>query len=73
MVPYFQGRGVDEMGCALLYTIVASISKGNEKEYCICDGGFQMNIQELETEKRKNLSVKMFILNDRVFGKISKT
>lgn len=42
--------------------------------YCICgDGGFQMNIQELETVKRENLPIKIFILNNRVLGKISET
>ena len=32
-----------------------------------------MNIQELETVKRENLPVKIFILNNRVLGKISET
>ena len=37
------------------------------------DGSTQMNIQELETVKRENLPVKIFILNNRVLGKISET
>jgi len=32
-----------------------------------------MNIQELETVRRENLPIKMFILNNRVLGKISET
>lgn len=32
-----------------------------------------MNIQELETVKREHLPVKIFILNNRVLGKISET
>ena len=32
-----------------------------------------MNIQELETVKRENLPIKIFILNNRVLGKISET
>lgn len=32
-----------------------------------------MNIQELQTVKRENLPIKIFILNNRVLGKISKT
>lgn len=32
-----------------------------------------MNIQELETVKRENLPLKMFILNNKVLGKISET
>ena len=74
-----QGRihisgGYGAMGCALPYAIGSSISVGNGKVYCICgDGGFQMNIQELETVKRENLPIKIIILNNRVLGKISET
>ncbi len=32
-----------------------------------------MNIQELETVKRENLPIKIFILNNKVLGKISET
>lgn len=32
-----------------------------------------MNIQELETVKREQLPIKIFILNNRVLGKISET
>ena len=66
--------GYGTMGCGLPYAIGSSISMGNSIVYCISgDGGFQMNIQELETIKRENLPVKMFILNNRVLGKISET
>lgn len=66
--------GFGIMGCALPYAIGASISLGNEVTYCITgDGGFQMNIQELETVKRENLPIKIFILNNKVLGKISET
>lgn len=68
------GGGYGAMGCGLPYAIGSSISLGNEKVYCICgDGGFQMNIQELETVKRENLPIKIFILNNKVLGKISET
>lgn len=68
------GGGFGAMGCGLPYAIGASISTGNGKVFCICgDGGFQMNIQELETIKRENLPIKIFILNNRVLGKISET
>lgn len=68
------GGGYGAMGCGLPYAIGSSISVNNGKVYCICgDGGFQMNIQELETVKRENLPIKMFILNNRVLGKISET
>ena len=62
------------MGCGLPYAIGSCISTGYKKSYCITgDGGFQMNIQELETVKREKLPIKIFILNNRVLGKISET
>lgn len=68
------GGGFGAMGCGLPYAIGASISTNKERVYCICgDGGFQMNIQELETVKREGLPIKIFILNNRVLGKISET
>lgn len=68
------GGGYGAMGCGLPYAIGSSISMDNGKIFCICgDGGFQMNIQELETVKREQLPIKIFILNNRVLGKISET
>ena len=66
--------GYGTMGCALPFAIGSSISIGNDKVYCISgDGGFQMNIQELETVRREKLPIKIYILNNRVLGKISET
>ena len=66
--------GYGTMGCALPFAIGASISKNNSVVYCICgDGGLQMNIQELETIQREKLPIKIFVLNNRVLGKISET
>ena len=66
------GYGI--MGCALPFAIGASISTKGGAVYCISgDGGFQMNIQELETVKRENLPIKIFILDNKVLGKISET
>lgn len=66
--------GYGTMGCGLPYAIGSSIATGKGLSFCISgDGGFQMNIQELETVKRENLPVKIFILNNRVLGKISET
>lgn len=68
------GGGYGAMGCGLPYAIGSSIAINNGKVYCICgDGGFQMNIQELETVKRERLPIKIFILNNKVLGKISET
>lgn len=66
--------GYGTMGCALPYAIGSCIAIGKKPVYCIAgDGGFQMNIQELEMVKREKLPIKIFILNNRVLGKISET
>lgn len=66
--------GYGTMGCGLPFAIGSSIASGNKPVYCIAgDGGFQMNIQELETIRRENLPVKIFVLNNHVLGKISET
>lgn len=66
--------GYGTMGCSLPFAIGSAIAEKRKAVYCITgDGGFQMNLQELETVRRENLPVKMFILNNRVLGKISET
>lgn len=66
--------GYGTMGCALPFAIGSAIANKKGPVFCITgDGGFQMNIQELETVKREQLPVKIFILNNRVLGKISET
>ena len=66
--------GYGTMGCGLPFAIGSCIAEGGKTVYCISgDGGFQMNIQELETVHREKLPVKIFILNNRVLGKISET
>lgn len=66
--------GYGTMGCGLPFAIGSSISLNKGVVFCITgDGGFQMNIQELETVKRENLPIKIFVLNNRVLGKISET
>lgn len=66
--------GYGTMGCGLPFAIGSCIALGKRPVYCIAgDGGFQMNIQELETVNREQLPIKVFILNNRVLGKISET
>lgn len=66
--------GYGTMGCGLPFAIGSAIAQKGKPVYCIAgDGGFQMNIQELETVKREKLPIKSFILNNRVLGKISET
>ncbi len=75
----YEGRihisgGYGTMGCGLPFAIGSYIAEKKKPVYCIAgDGGFQMNIQELETVHRENLPIKIFILNNRVLGKISET
>ena len=60
------------MGCSLPWAIGASIATGRRKVFCITgDGGLQMNIQELQAVAREQLPIKIFVLNNRVLGKIS--
>ena len=67
----YQSGGHGAMG----YSLPASIGAGigtNSSTLCISgDGGFQMNIQELETIKRLALPVKMIVLNNSSLGMIS--
>ena len=66
--------GYGTMGCGLPFAIGSCIANGKKPVFCIAgDGGFQMNIQELETVHREQLPIKIFILNNRVLGKISET
>lgn len=66
--------GYGTMGCGLPFAIGSSIALHGGVAYCIAgDGGFQMNIQELETIHREELPIKILILNNRVLGKISET
>ena len=66
--------GYGTMGCGLPFAIGSCIALGGKTTFCITgDGGFQMNIQELETVRREKLPIKIFILNNKVLGKISET
>lgn len=66
------GGSYGSMGCGLPYAIGASIATGNGPVYCITgDGGLQMNIQELETVRREQLPIKIFVINNEALGKIS--
>ena len=64
----FSNFGNSSMGYALPCAIGASIGTG-ERVVCIDgDGGFQMNIQELQTVKHYNLPIKIFIINNGCYG-----
>ena len=68
---FLSSGGMGAMGYALPAAIGASISLKKEPVVCIAgDGGFQINIQELETIKRNNLPIKIVILNNHCLGMI---
>jgi len=66
----FHNRGTGSMGFALPAAIGAAVAS-RRKTICIDgDGGFQMNIQELETMRRLELPLKCFIVNNDGYASI---
>ena len=59
-----------EMGAGLPYSIGAALATGRRVIHIEGDGGFQLNIQELETIRRLNLPIIMFIINNNGYGSI---
>jgi acetolactate synthase-1/2/3 large subunit len=67
-------QGLGSMGFGISASIGASLASGRKRTVCVDgDGGFQMNIQELETVKRLDLPIKFFILNNKGYGSIQAT
>ena len=62
--------GMGAMGFALPTAIGATIATGKRALVIAGDGGFQMNIQELEVIKRRNLPIKIFIMNNANLGMV---
>ncbi len=70
----FTTKGLASMGYGLPSTIGAALASNRRKVVCVNgDGGFQMNIQELQTIKRLNLPVKIFVLNNAGYAAIKGT
>jgi len=68
---FLTSGGMGAMGYALPTAIGASFASGNEPVVVIAgDGGFQINIQELQTIRRNNLPIKIVILNNHCLGMI---
>ncbi|HEY9075039.1 MAG TPA: thiamine pyrophosphate-binding protein [Anaerolineaceae bacterium] len=66
--------GFGAMGFGIPHTIGACIGSGRRRTICILgDGGFQLNIQDLETIHRLQLPIKYFILNNQGYGSIRTT
>jgi acetolactate synthase-1/2/3 large subunit len=64
----FSNFGNSSMGYSLPAAIGASIATSNPVICIDGDGGFQMNIQELQTIKHYNLPIKIFIINNNCYG-----
>jgi acetolactate synthase-1/2/3 large subunit len=67
----FHNKGTGAMGFAQPAAIGACLASGVKNTICIDgDGGFQMNIQELETIRRLHLPIKFFVMNNQGYGSI---
>jgi len=70
----FGCHGLGPMGFGVPASIGGCLASGRQRTVCIDgDGGFQMNIQELETIRRLNLPIKFFILNNDGYASIRAT
>lgn len=70
----FNSQGLGAMGFGIPASIGGCLASGRKRTICIDgDGGFQLNIQELETVKRLNLPIKFFILNNGGYASIQAT
>lgn len=66
---FFSG-GMGSMGFSLPAGIGASIASSKRCIIITGDGGLQMNIQELELLKRRNLPVKIIVMNNFCLGMV---
>jgi len=67
----FAPGGMSPMGYALPAAIGSALTAPEKQIFCIAgDGGFQMNIQELQTLKYHDLDIKIVIFNNGGYGMI---
>lgn len=70
----FNSEGLGSMGFGVPAAIGGCLASGRKRTICIeGDGGFIMNIQELETVKRLHLPIKFFVLNNGGYVSIQTT
>lgn len=62
--------GMGAMGFALPAAIGACLATGRETLVIAGDGGFQLNIQELDTVVRLNLPIKIVVMNNSSLGMV---
>jgi len=64
-------QGLGPMGFGIPAALGACVASGRRRTICIDgDGGFHMNIQELEVIRRLDLPVKFFVLDNQGYGSI---
>src|SRR5205085_221779 len=67
----YHTAGLGSMGNAVPGSIGVCLAGGRRRTVCVDgDGGFQFNIQELETIARLNLPIKFFVLNNDGYASI---
>ncbi|MDE1162435.1 MAG: thiamine pyrophosphate-binding protein [Acidobacteriaceae bacterium] len=67
----FHTAGLGSMGYGLPMALAVCIGSNRQRTILVDgDGGFQFNIQELETARRLNLPVKLFVLNNDGYASI---
>jgi acetolactate synthase-1/2/3 large subunit len=64
-------QGLGPMGFGPPAALGACVASGGKRTVCLDgDGGFQMNLQELETIRRLDLPIKFFVLDNQGYGSI---
>jgi acetolactate synthase-1/2/3 large subunit len=67
----FHTAGLGAMGCGVPASIGVCLANGRRRTICVDgDGGFQFNIQELETIARLKLPITFFVLNNDGYASI---
>jgi len=70
----FNSEGLGPMGFGIAASIGGCVASGRKRTICLDgDGGFYMNVQELEVVKRLNLPIKYFVLNNQGYVSIRST
>jgi acetolactate synthase-1/2/3 large subunit len=73
-VRVLNSQGIGAMGFGIPAVIGACLASNGRRTVCVDgDGGFWMNIQDLETVRRLELPAKLFVLNNNGYGSIRAT
>ncbi len=67
----FHNKGTGAMGFGQPAAVGACLAAGGRRTVCVDgDGGFQMNVQELETVRRLGLPIKLFVVDNSGYASI---